>query len=69
APTFRKSTEQKLRIFIDRSSIEIFDVEGNFVMTNLVFPNQPYSTLSVSSNGGKARIDSLKIYNIKNDNK
>lgn len=65
APTLRQSKEQKLRIFIDSSSIEVFDGEGNFVLTNLVFPNEPYSQISFSANGGKARLNSLDIYNIK----
>lgn len=65
APTLRNSNLQKLRIFIDTSSIEVFDAEGNFVMTNLVFPNQPYSSVAFSAKGGKARINSLNIYNIK----
>ena len=65
APTLRQSKEQKLRIFIDTSSIEVFDGEGNFVLTNLVFPNEPYSQISFSAKGGKARLNSLDIYNIK----
>ncbi|MDE7463283.1 MAG: DUF4980 domain-containing protein [Muribaculaceae bacterium] len=65
APTLRNSKLQKLRIFIDTSSIEVFDAEGNFVMTNLVFPNQPYSSVAFSAKGGKARINSLNTYNIK----
>ena len=66
APTFEQNGKVSLRIFIDRSSIELFGNDGKFSMTNLVFPNEPYSTLSVSSNGGKARITTLKIYSLKN---
>ena len=66
APTFENNGKVSLRIFIDRSSIELFGNDGKFSMTNLVFPNEPYSTLSVSSIGGKARISTLKIYSLKN---
>lgn len=66
-PTLRESTVQSLRIFIDRSSIEVFDGEGNFVLTNLVFPDSPYTTLSIAAEGGKATINSLEIYSIKNN--
>jgi len=69
APTLRKSTAQSVRIFIDRSSIEVFDGEGNFVITNLVFPTIPYKTLSIVADGGRAQINSLDIYSIKNANK
>lgn len=65
SPTFEKSGNISLRIFVDRSSMEVFGDNGRFVMTNLVFPNKPYTTMSVSATGGKARIENLKIYSIK----
>lgn len=65
APTFEKNSKVTLRIFIDRSSIELFGNGGRFVMTNIVFPNEPYSTLSVNSAGGNARLNNLKIYSLK----
>lgn len=65
APTFRSDGKVALRIYIDKSSMEVFGNDGKFVMTNLVFPTKPYSTLSVSSKGGNAKIESLKIYSIK----
>ena len=51
-----------LRIFIDRSSIEVFEGEGRFAMTNLVFPTVPYTTVSVTADG-KAKTN-LTIYEI-----
>ena len=50
---------KQLRIFIDNSSIEVFDAEGRLSMTNLVFPQEPYSNLRIV--GGKATMYSLKI--------
>lgn len=64
APTFETSDKISLRIFVDRSSIEVFGDDGQFVMTNLVFPIKPYTTLSFSSADGNARIENLKIYAI-----
>ena len=52
-------TLRTLRIFIDKSSIEVFDADGRLSMTNLVFPSSPYNRISVK---GKA---SAKIYEIK----
>ena len=66
SPTFENNGKISLRIFVDKSSIEVFGNSGQFVMTNLVFPVEPYSTLSVSSTGGKAKISNLKIYSLKN---
>lgn len=65
APTFDNGKKVSLRIFIDKSSMEVFGHNGKFVMTNLVFPNEPYSTLSVTADGGNARIENLKIFSIK----
>lgn len=65
SPTFESTNSISLRIFVDKSSIEVFGDNGRFVMTNLVFPNKPYTTMMVSSIGGKARIENLKIYSIK----
>ena len=65
APTFETGNRISLRIFIDRSSIEVFGNGGRFVMTNLVFPQNPYTALSISSEGGNARIENLRIYSIK----
>lgn len=65
APTLERKGRIALRIFVDRSSIEIFGNDGRFVMTNLVFPEAPYTTLSLSAEGGKAKVKSLKIYSLK----
>lgn len=67
APTHENSGKVTLRIFIDRSSIELFGNNGQFVMTNLVFPTHPYTTLSVEADSGNARIENLKIYSVNNE--
>ena len=64
APTLRNSNGQSIRIFVDRSSIEVFDTDGNFVMTNLVFPTEAYSTVSLAADGGKATLNSMEIYSL-----
>lgn len=33
---------------MDRSSIEVFVNDGAFVMTDLMFPNEPYASMHVS---------------------
>ena len=64
APTFETDGKISLRIFVDRASIEVFGDNGRFSMTNLVFPTAPYTTLTVSADGGNARMGNLKIYSI-----
>ncbi|MCF0202062.1 MAG: glycoside hydrolase family 32 protein, partial [Bacteroidaceae bacterium] len=53
-----------MRIFIDRSSIEVFEGEGRFAMTNLVFPTEPYTTLTVEAEG-KAKTN-LTVFALSN---
>lgn len=65
APTFESDKKISLRIFVDKSSMEVFGNDGKSVMTNLVFPTEPYSAISVSAPGGKAKIESIKVYPIK----
>lgn len=65
APTHETDGKVSLRIFIDRSSIELFGNDGKFVMTNLVFPEMPYATLTVSANEKGARLKNLKVYSLK----
>jgi len=62
APLHNRTGKYTLRLFIDRSSIEAFDGEGRFAMTNLVFPSSPYTDLTISADGKPARMKSLKIY-------
>ena len=48
APTY--GAVKQLRVFLDKCSIEVFDAEGRMAMTNLVFPNEPYSQIKVTNN-------------------
>ncbi len=67
APTFNKGESLPVRIFVDRSSMEVFANDGKCVMTNLVFPTSPYTKLTVSTDRGNAKVKNLTIYSIKND--
>lgn len=53
-PLFAKAKKHKVTLYIDNCSIEAFDAQGNWAMTNLVFPTTPYNQLSVV--GGKATV-------------
>ena len=56
APTHGKVS--RVLIFIDKSSVEVFDGDGKFALTNLVFPTKPYDRLTVK--GGKSKIWKLR---------
>ena len=52
--------EATFKIILDKTSIEIFYNNGEKVITEIFFPNQPLTTLSVSSNE-KIEIKNLEI--------
>ena len=64
APLRNWNRKNSLRLFIDRCSIEAFDGDGHFAMTNLVFPSAPYTRLTLYTTGGNARADKLDIYSL-----
>lgn len=51
---------KNIRIFLDRSSMEIFFNEGALVLTELVFPTVPYSTVETQGLGDDITIHQLK---------
>lgn len=55
---FRLKDTYHLTLFIDRCSIEAFDADGDWAMTNLVFNKKPYDKVEVD--GGKATIYECK---------
>lgn len=54
----------RLRLFVDRSSIEAFGDGGKFVMTNRVFPSAPYDRLRLEAQGGSFRVKTLKVHRL-----
>ena len=53
-----------LRLFFDRTSVEAFGNDGEFVMTNLLFPSEPYSGMGFYSDRGAFSVVSLDIYSM-----
>ena len=55
----------RLRLFVDRSSIEAFGNGGEFVMTNRIFPSAPYNRLTFESRRGSFTVKTMKVYPIR----
>ena len=55
----------RLRLFVDRSSIEAFGDGGKFVMTNRVFPSEPYNTLTFETWRGSFSVKTMKVHRIR----
>lgn len=56
--------ELTLRLFVDRSSIEAFGEDGKFVMTNLVFPSQPYVKMCFEADKNGYAVKILNVYKL-----
>ncbi|APZ46335.1 glycosyl hydrolase family 32 [Polaribacter reichenbachii] len=59
----RTSTNKNLSgtILIDKTSIELFFDEGETVMTEIFFPNQPFSTFSIETKNRELLLDYIEI--------
>lgn len=57
----------KLRILVDRSSVEVFAGDGRVALSSLFFPNSSNRGFKLYATGGTAKIVSLVIYPFKND--
>ncbi|GHT21587.1 2,6-beta-D-fructofuranosidase [Bacteroidia bacterium] len=64
APIEAKKT-YRLRLLIDKASIECFEDDGEISISNLVFPSEPYNRIRFYVKGGKYTINKFVIYTLK----
>ncbi|XKF78952.1 GH32 C-terminal domain-containing protein [Glutamicibacter arilaitensis] len=50
-----------MRVYLDRSSVEVFAQDGQRTLTDLVFPNEGADQLALFADGGTAKLRSLKV--------
>jgi len=55
----------KLRIFVDRSSVELFANAGEIVISDRIFPSAGSNGLQIYEQGGKARVVALDVWKLK----
>jgi fructan beta-fructosidase len=65
APMEVRNGELSLRIFTDRSSVEVFADNGQVVMTNLVFPKPDSTDLSLAVEGGEMESLRMNAWNLR----
>ncbi len=65
APRFTKDRRLKLHFFMDAASVEIFTDDGQVVMTEILFPSQPYHQLKTFNTGTKATLKKAQAYELK----
>lgn len=54
----------RLRLFVDRSSVEVFADDGKAVLTDLIFPDSDSMGLKIIGPAGDRIVRSLKIYEL-----
>ena len=61
APLLGSKKDIHLKLVIDKASVEIFGNDGKFVMTNIIYPNEPYNRLSFYGLGGNYQVKSFTL--------
>ncbi|WP_147471049.1 GH32 C-terminal domain-containing protein [Varibaculum vaginae] len=58
-------SQLKLRVIIDRGSIEVFINDGRYGLSSLAFPAEGRRAVSIASVGGVIAVSNLKIHSLK----
>ncbi|MDQ0679810.1 sucrose-6-phosphate hydrolase SacC (GH32 family) [Arthrobacter pascens] len=61
APVQLANGRLRLRIYVDRASVEVFAQDGLATLTDQVFPAAGAQSISLFSEGGTARVESLSV--------
>jgi fructan beta-fructosidase len=63
APRFTSSSKMDMTLVIDVASVEMFADDGLSVMTEIFFPNKPYSKINIQSANGAVikKLDYAKL--------
>ncbi|MCY1721558.1 glycoside hydrolase family 32 protein [Prolixibacteraceae bacterium Z1-6] len=61
---YKAGDNMEIRVFVDEASIEVFVDGGKLVMTEIVFPSEPYSTLEMFSTNGAIKLSSGKLWSL-----
>lgn len=54
----------KLQVLFDKSSLEVFGNAGEKVISTMIFPDEKATGLAAFSNGGKAVLNKLKVWDM-----
>ncbi|MEM6841276.1 MAG: glycoside hydrolase family 32 protein [Bacteroidota bacterium] len=53
-----------IHLFIDVASVELFGDNGTAVMSNIFFPNEDFTQVSLFAQGGKVQVTEGQLYNL-----
>ncbi|KGE18307.1 glycoside hydrolase family 32 protein [Paenibacillus wynnii] len=60
-----KNGHLKLHVFVDHSSIEVFAMDGEIVITDQIFPDPSSTGMEMYAKGGEAKVVSLSLHPLK----
>lgn len=63
--TLESSQLLSLRVFIDRSSIEVFVKDGQTTMTSRIYPKEKRLGIELFTENGKVHVNDFTYWNIK----
>jgi sucrose-6-phosphate hydrolase SacC (GH32 family) len=61
APISARDGRYSLKIYVDHCSVEVFAQHGELVLTDLIFPDETSTRVSIYAHGGSATFESLRI--------
>ena len=64
-PRLKHENDLKMHLFFDVASVELFADEGSTVLTDIFFPNEDYSMLSLKGNNGQVKIRKATFFQLK----
>ena len=67
APRITESDTMNGIMILDKTSVELFFDDGKTVITEIFFPNHPWTKLSIASDEGDLMVDSIKAYELNFD--
>ena len=65
APLSSRNGEVKLRVLVDRSSVEVFGDDGRVTITDQIFPDRDSKGVQVFSEGGRTKLRKITIWQLK----
>ena len=61
-----QGTAVKMKILVDKTSVEVFGNDGRVTISDLIFPDKEANIFSHFTNGGKVKVKFLKISDLSN---
>src|SRR5690606_36489734 len=62
---YELQNSREVRIFVDEASVEVFVDNGKLVLTDIVFPTEPYNKVELYSTHGTFKLDGAEIWSLK----